>query len=254
MNLTTSKPKLSTLTFKKLFNLGLHLNGKKKTTEKKNGHHVRHKLKWKISNPTHTAIELVLVGKMIGNLLKSGGSIAIINNGPEFRKGLAGVYASVFEGLNIICFEEEWLPGTFTNPIHGYSIPDLVIFLSVDDKDRIKVLSEITNLRIPILNLSSIKYNNALIEFETIQNATKVFFFMQFFIYWIQQYESQNAFFFSKDKKLTFLEKEELQSFFVKWISKEQLEKGSPRFFSKNKLLLRKTLPVLDKKVRIKLK
>lgn len=216
MNFSTSEQKLSAFTFKKFFNLGLHLNHKKNAAAKRADQSSRNKLQWKISNPKHISIELTLVAKMLANLLRAGGNIALINNGPEFRKGLAGVYASIFEGVNIACYEEEWTPGTFTNPIHGNAIPDLVLFLSVDDKDRVKILSEITNLRLPVINLSSIEYNHSLMAFEVGQNASKVFFFLHFFLYWIQLEEKQNAVFSQTEENILFMKKEALEKLFAK--------------------------------------
>jgi len=55
----------------------------------------------------HVSIELTLVAKMLTHLLRAGGKIALINNGPEFRKGLAGAYTSILEGVNVTCYEDE---------------------------------------------------------------------------------------------------------------------------------------------------
>lgn len=236
MNSSTSEQKLSAFTFKKLFNLGLHLNHKKRTAAQSGQQH-RSGLKWKITNPVHVSIELTLVVKMLVNLLRAGGKIALINNGPEFRKGLAGSYSSIFEGVNITCYEDEWTPGTFTNTIHGHPMPDLVLFLSVDDKDRAKIISEITNLRLPVINLSSIKYNHSLMEFEIGQNATKVFFFLHLFLYWIQKSENQKAFFSQETEGSLFVKKEEIRTFFVQWVQKGFKKKSH---FSKKTILLGK--------------
>lgn len=241
MNLSTSEQKMSSFTLKKLFNLGLHLNHKKKTV---NSNH-RFGTKWNISNPIHVSIELLLVAKMLTNLLRAGGQIALINNGPEFRKGLAGAYTSIFEGVNITCYEDEWTPGTFTNPIHGHSIPDLVLFLSVDDKDRVKILSEITNLRLPVINLSSIKYNHSLMEFEVGQNATKVFFFLQFFLYWIQANENQKMFFSQEAESLLFVKKEELAKLFTQKITASRNNRKKKDYFSNKKNLVGKAVSLL---------
>lgn len=242
MNFSTSEQKLSAFTFKKLFNLGLHLNHKKKTAATKVGHSHRSGMKWNISNPVHVSIELTLVAKMLTNLLRAGGKIALINNGPEFRKGLAGAYTSIFEGVNITCYEDEWTPGTFTNPIHGHPVPDLVLFLSVDDKDRVKIISEITNLRLPVINLSSIKYNHALMEFEVGQNATKVFFFLQFFLYWIQESENRKMLFSLEAEDLLFVKKEEIKKLFAQWTKVAQTNPKKSCYFSGKKILLGKTV------------
>jgi hypothetical protein len=108
--------KNSELLFTKLFNLGLHLTQKNVLgSEKKNQaanlaknySYNRRGNKWLLQQPLHMPIQNLLLIKAFTKLLESGGRIAVINTGQGYKKGLTGEYLSFFEGVEIVCFEED---------------------------------------------------------------------------------------------------------------------------------------------------
>jgi hypothetical protein len=182
-------PTKNSLSFqtKKLFNLGLHLNKKTTLNSWNNYTYTREKNNCLVYHPLHLTRQLNLITRLITKLVRSGGRIVLINNGAEFRKNIVSEFMSLFEGLEILCFEEDWLPGTFTNPIHGYAIPDLIIYLSSNEHDRQLIFSEVRSLKIPFLNFSNLDYQHNLVFNQLTSNPTKVYFFLHLLLHWIHK-------------------------------------------------------------------
>lgn len=137
---------------------------------------------------------------MIVKFLQAGGRLAIINTGPAIRKetkesltGFTGSYAPLFEDFNVVCFEEEWVPGTFTNPIYKNEIPDLVVYISSSEKDKDIIYSETKNLQIPFFNLSQEKYPYSLIHLDLAAHPSKAYLFLQMLLFWIHSTETKQT-------------------------------------------------------------
>jgi len=109
------------------------------------------------------------------------------------KKNLVAEFLSLFEGLNILCFEEEWVPGIFTNPIFKQPIPDLVIYLSARDSDQKNIFAELKSLKIPFLNFSSHNYNHNLIYSQLVDNSSKLSLLVYLLLYWVQKQTIQEV-------------------------------------------------------------
>jgi hypothetical protein len=79
-------------------------------------------------------------------------------------------------------------------------------------------------------------------EFEVGQNATKVFFFLHFFLYWIQENENRKMLFSQEAENLLFVKKEELKKLFGQWTNVAQTNPKKNCLFSGKKILLGKTI------------
>jgi len=179
----------SNIRIQQFFNLGLHMGNKKKSPPVPRKKYKRGR--WALYNPLHLFREFNAITRLLTGILQAGGQIAIINNGPLYGKVMSGRYQSLFEGTNVICFEDEWLPGTFTNPLFGYNLPDAIVYLTASDKDHAVIFSEISNLKIPLFNLSSEKYFNNLLPYEVMSIPSRAFFFIHLLYYWIREVEAK---------------------------------------------------------------
>lgn len=105
----------SKIRIKKFFNLGLHMTDKKQNLPSPKKEYKRGR--WALHHPVHVFNQLDLLTRLLTKILQAGGQLAIINNGPRLGKEMSGKYQTLFEGVNVICFEDAWVPGTFTNPL-----------------------------------------------------------------------------------------------------------------------------------------
>jgi len=76
---------------------------------------------------------------------------------------------------------------------------------------------------------------------EVGQNATKVFFFLHFFLYYIQINENQKVFFSQETENLLFIKKEELKTLFTQRIKVAHSSRKKICGFSKKNILFGKT-------------
>ncbi len=132
-----------------LFNLGLHRQ--KHPVIVQWDHFLYERKSETLVNPLRKALKLTEFVTFFWTLLATGAKIALINT----DENRAFNYENWFDGTSIKCYEGLWVPGLWTNPLRKNPVPDLVILLSVNWKEKAWILGELVDLNIPILNFSS---------------------------------------------------------------------------------------------------
>lgn len=171
----------------KLFNLGLHLNNDKVTLSGVQPTFSRRGNSATIQNPYLNLEQLTGFINLVVKVLENGGTILLINT----EGSLSNRYQYLFEGLNVVCWEEPWEPGLLSNPLLGYKEPDLVVLLSASRADIKFILVEINNLRLPLINLTESCYTQQIYA-SRVTNKIYINLLMQIFIYICHSIQQNN--------------------------------------------------------------
>jgi hypothetical protein len=115
--------------------------------------------------------------------------VVTINTGNERNTK----YASKFEGNGVVCFENSWVAGTLTNPLLGYREPDVIILISMNNKDRPYILWEMKRVQCPVINLSGENYGPGFIETAAGQQLGVIHFYVELFLCLINRFQQKRG-------------------------------------------------------------